>query len=238
MTTSPASVLLSVQLNVAPAHEHALNDWYHLHVPHLLREPGYRWGRRYVAVSGATKYLALYEVADRADLPALLGPDPGHRSANVNREFELFGGLQGLSDVAINVYEQISGPPFAALLMQGDYPLSLVQVDCRPEAEDEFNRWYDTSHVPNLLKVPGYVSGMRFRLVDDPALAHLGMAPAYLALYEIADQDAILGMSDPEWMTQAAREELQNWISVGAPMVRGETRWNIYRPLSKHWPAR
>jgi hypothetical protein len=233
--TSP--LLLSVQMNVAPAHEDAFNDWYHAHVPHLLTVPGYRWGRRYRAVMGEVAYLALYEIAARAWLPRLLGPDTAQRPDVVNDEFARFGELQGLSDVTINVYEQIYGPAFAGLLMARDYPLSVVTADCRPEVETEFNRWYDESHVPNLMQVPGYVSGMRFRLANDPALAHLQMSPRYLALYEIAGLDDVPYIADPERMSPGAQAEFENFRTIGVPMLAGAIRWNIYRPLAKHWPA-
>lgn len=45
--------------------------------------------------------------------------------------------------------------------------------------EEEWNRWYDTKHVPELLSVPGFVSARRYRAMDD--------AHSYLAAYEIVD---------------------------------------------------
>lgn len=236
MTARQDPLLLVVQMNVAPEHERAFNDWYHCHVPHLLAVPGYRWGRRYVGVFGPIRYLALYEIADRSWLPRLLGPDTAQRPEIVNDEFARFGHLAGLADVTINVYEQISGPPFSPALMEHDHLLSLVTAACRPEVEEEFNRWYDESHVPNLLKVPGYLSGRRFRLVDDPVLAHLGMKPKYLALYEIDGPASVPAIADPDRMSPAARAELQNFVTTGVPMLQGDIGWNIYRPLAKHWP--
>ena len=234
--SQPAALLLVVQMNVDPEHERPFNDWYHTHVPHLLEVPGYRWGRRYVGIYGDLKYLALYEIAEHSWLPSLLGPDPAGRPAVVNSEFAQFGRLAGLRDVSINVYEQIFGPPFTPALLERDAVLSLVTADCHPEVETQFNHWYDTSHVPNLLAAPGYLSGRRFRLVEDPVLAHLEMRPKYLALYELADEASVPLISDPDRMSPEARAEFQNWVAIGAPMVRGEIGWNIYRPLAKHWP--
>jgi hypothetical protein len=222
---------------VDEAHEPAFNDWYHGHVPHLLQVPGYRWGRRYVGVFGPVRYLALYEIADRSWLPALLGPNPEARPDVVNEEFARFGALEGVRDVVIRAYEQISGPQFTPRLLESDHPLSIVLTDARPDVEGEFNRWYDESHVPGLLQVPGYRSGLRFRLVDDPAIAHHGGRFRYLALYEIEDEASAPRISDPERMSQEARDEFGRFRSVGLPMLSGELSWNIYRPLAKHWPA-
>jgi hypothetical protein len=236
MGSDGAELLLLVQMNVDEAHERAFNDWYHCHVPHLLEVPGYRWGRRYVGIFGPVRYLALYEIADRSWLPALLGPDAEGRPPMVNEEFARFEALEGLRDVRIRAYEQLSGPRFTPLLQESDHPLSIVLTDPRPEVEAEFNHWYDTSHVPGLLQVPGYRSGLRFRSVDDPAVAHHGDRFRYLALYEIEDEASAPAISDPERMSQEARDEFARFQSVGLPMVSGDLSWNIYRPLAKHWP--
>ena len=39
----------------------------------------------------------------------------------------------------------------------------IVSMDVAPEKEALFNEVYDREHVPNLLKVPGVRSAMRFR---------------------------------------------------------------------------
>ena len=51
--------------------------------------------------------------------------------------------------------------------------------------EQEYNRWYNEQHVPDVLKVPGFVAAERFKLAQsDPN------APApYLAIYEIETND-------------------------------------------------
>lgn len=231
-------LLLIVTANVAPDQERAFNDWYATHVPRLLDVEGYRWGRRYRGVVGDIRYFALYEIAGREWLPRLLGQDEAQRPAIVNSEFAAWGQLSGLSETAIRVYEQIYGPPFSPLLMDRDYLLSLVTSDTRPDVEDEFNEWYSNSHVPNLLKVPGYISGMRFRVVDDPALAHLDQGPRYLALYEIQSLDSVPHIADPETMNAEARAEFQNFVTIGRPLLDGEIGWNIAKPLAKHWPNR
>jgi hypothetical protein len=43
--------------------------------------------------------------------------------------------------------------------------------------EEEWNRWYDGQHVPDLLSVPGFVSAVRFRERNSEG--------RYLALYEV-----------------------------------------------------
>jgi hypothetical protein len=59
-------------------------------------------------------------------------------------------------------------------------------VRARPvsaERDGELNDWYDGTHIPELLAVPGFVSARRFRRVGGDGVAE------YLAVYEIAADD-------------------------------------------------
>jgi hypothetical protein len=58
-----------------------------------------------------------------------------------------------------------------------------------PGKEDQFNEWYDTHHVPDVINVPGFISGQRFRLADSQFGGESSKAFKYLALYEIETDD-------------------------------------------------
>ncbi|HVX23177.1 MAG TPA: hypothetical protein VHB02_17685 [Acidimicrobiales bacterium] len=60
-----------------------------------------------------------------------------------------------------------------------------------PDAEDEFNEWYDEVHLKDLLAVPGIVGATRYRLGDvQPGTASVTATTApYLAIYEIEAED-------------------------------------------------
>jgi hypothetical protein len=55
--------------------------------------------------------------------------------------------------------------------------------------EAEFNEWYNSNHIPDVLNVPGFVSGHRFRLADAQMGGEASRAYKYLALYEIETDD-------------------------------------------------
>jgi hypothetical protein len=55
--------------------------------------------------------------------------------------------------------------------------------------ETEFNEWYNTNHIPDVLNVPGFVSGHRFRLAETQMGGDSSKAYKYLALYEIETDD-------------------------------------------------
>lgn len=56
--------------------------------------------------------------------------------------------------------------------------LVTVYADVPAEAEGEYNRWYDTHHIPERLKVPGFLAAARYT-------AYAG-EPKYLTVYELA----------------------------------------------------
>jgi hypothetical protein len=53
--------------------------------------------------------------------------------------------------------------------------------------EDEYNDWYDNTHLSDVLKVEGFVAAQRFKLAEtDPPQ---GFPHRYLALYEVESDD-------------------------------------------------
>ncbi|MDE2007451.1 MAG: hypothetical protein KGI51_12845 [Rhodospirillales bacterium] len=55
--------LLLVMIDVEPEHEADFNRWYNEeHVPERLSVPGFLNARRFVAIEGGPKYLALYDL--------------------------------------------------------------------------------------------------------------------------------------------------------------------------------
>jgi len=63
--------LLLAAMDFDPAHEAEINRWYdEEHFPERLAVPGVLWGRRYRAIEGAPRYLALYGLESPAVLDA------------------------------------------------------------------------------------------------------------------------------------------------------------------------
>jgi hypothetical protein len=61
--TSVRPLLHIVRVDIDPAHEDAFNHWYEtVHIPDLLGCPGWLSARRYVAMDGGPKYVAVYEI--------------------------------------------------------------------------------------------------------------------------------------------------------------------------------
>ena len=83
----------------------------------------------------------------------------------------------------------------------------LVQMDISPGHEADFNRIYDTEHVPEILKVPGVRDCTRYVLEKTNKD---GMA-RYLALYELESADLV---DSPAWLEAAA---VGDWIAKIRP---------------------
>jgi hypothetical protein len=80
--------------------------------------------------------------------------------------------------------------PDAAIGAAPQAYMYLVFSNPNEGAEDEYNRWYDAQHIPDVLSVPGFVSAERFRL-NDIQMYPGGKAamPLYLVSYVIRTDD-------------------------------------------------
>ena len=65
--------------------------------------------------------------------------------------------------------------------------LLMVKVDPPAGREAEFNKWYDTQHVPDRMAIPGFLSARRFTKIEGlPKDYAIGGEAKYLALYDLA----------------------------------------------------
>ena len=234
-------LLLMVQITCEKKHLEAFNTWYNSHLPNLLRIPGFTWAQRYLnLVEGLhdnPRFTAFYGIRDASDLPSLLQRDGDQFHPIAASEFAAFSQLKGMSGHLANVYQQISGTPLRAPLLASERPLSIVTAGVDPIHEAEWDRWYTTSHVPNLLQIPGYVMAGRFRMLEHEALTGFNTGPKYLAVYE-CENEAILPTLQPgAAMHPAAQAELDRWQDYGMLHAR-DFGWGMYRLISKHfkWP--
>ena len=83
--------------------------------------------------------------------------------------------------------------------------------------EDEFNDWYENTHLGEVLQVPGFVSAQRFQLLGDPA----GGAK-YLAVYELS--------GDPQKALAALGEAVANTMNMSDSMDSTSVVTKLYMP--------
>jgi hypothetical protein len=75
-----------------------------------------------------------------------------------------------------------------AVKHEGDTYNLLVFSNPVPGTEDEYNKWYDTQHAPDVTSVPGFVSAQRY-VVSDKQLRISDPLPKYLIVYKIVTND-------------------------------------------------
>ena len=97
-------------------------------------------------------------------------------------------------------------------MAMADY-LYIVQMDIPADKEADFNRIYDTQHVPNITTVPGVSGCTRFKLES----ADVDGVPTYLALYDIDSPDI------PQSAAWVAESDKGDWASQIRPHTSNRT---------------
>ena len=87
--------------------------------------------------------------------------------------------------------------------------LALMDIDAAQEAD--FNRVYDTEHVPERLAIPGFHSARRFHAVEG--------SPAYQAFYDLDSAQVLEGAA---YKALGGRDN--QWKKLVAPYVRNQVR--------------
>ncbi len=81
--------------------------------------------------------------------------------------------------------------------------LNIVSIECSPQNDEKFNKWYNEVHIPIFLKYKGLKKVTRYKIIEAP-----GAKPKYIVIYEFDTVDDLNGMfASPEF--KAAREEMQ-----------------------------
>ncbi len=194
-----------------PSREAEMNDWYsNHHVPDITRSGAVSNATRYVnpeakGTDDDRKYLALYE-SNEADLASSWARNLAQAVWRPWNDGIIIH--PALSKVWVGVYKRFgtqpeppSGKSAASVLM--------VLSDCEdPGREEEFNRWYDGVHVPDILETGAYWSARRFvnyALGPDQ--------PKYLALYE-SEGDGPSSLEALRKGLEAANAERSDAIAV------------------------
>ena len=182
-------------LDGPPERLEAFDRWYEEeHLPDLVGVPGIVGARRFVrdvaypyASPLGMDYMTLYDVESLAvfdtDQYQAFGRQPSPRTLEVTK---------GLG-YARNVYRQIS-PERGGLTGQGPRTtlamgtaILHIMTGCDPEAEDDFNGWYNEEHLPRLAEVDGVLHARRFIEAHGQPSEGDRLPLRYQAIYELAD---------------------------------------------------
>ncbi|MBI4233412.1 MAG: hypothetical protein HY686_03130 [Chloroflexi bacterium] len=204
-----------------PAQEEAFNRWYNeTHVPDILKTRLFSTAIRYRSGASSThttpaRYLAIYET-DQQDLESTL-KQLRERAAQLRAQGRYDDNLEIVSST---MFRRI-GPEFRRGGSGKASGLFFVLSNCSdPARQQEFNVWYDTMHIPDVLGTGLFHTGYRYEGLHPDA--NLGK---FLALYETAGDpgaaaEGLIARYRPRWI------ETGRWMETLQVVSRG-----VFAPL-------
>lgn len=94
-----------------------------------------------------------------------------------------------------------------------------------PSREDEYNKWYDGEHLPDVLKLPGFKGATRYK-VSEAQFAPVNTPAPYVAIYDV-DTDDLSAI--PQMMADAFTSGA---LPMNDVLVPGEIL--IFEQVSEH----
>ena len=217
--------LLVAGFDSSPVKHDEFDDWYDTeHVPERRAVKGFvnceRWiGADDPRISIATYDLESLDVLKSDAYRAIAGENLSPWSKRV------IGKAQRLCRFEAEQLPKPGADPGKAAserAPEGAGGMLFFAMNVLPEAEADFNAWYDEEHVPRLSAVPGCLSARRFRIVS--ALSE--GSHRYLALYHL---------TSPEVCSSKAWEEaaVTPWTLKIRPATRDRMRIALRRYARK-----
>jgi len=186
-------IMVMVRTDILPNIETDWNTWYDTrHIPDRLNIPGFISARRFVAVEGAPKYLTVYDLTsvDVLASEAYLTLRDKEYSQPPD-SYELITGK--LPNFYRGLYKQIY-PEQIEYHVPNTETILAAGYDVPTNKEEEFNVWYNTDHIPALLRVPGIVTARRFLAVETqlpPRAGRIKSSPKYVMLCDLESRDVL-----------------------------------------------
>lgn len=108
--------------------------------------------------------------------------------------------------------------------------LHVVQVNARPGRLQEFNDWYDSVHIPDVLSIPGVLGARRYELADDQIGRRAREYPyRFLTLYEFD--------GDPGEIVRAINEAIVGGRFAMSPALDPDYVAPVFLLRSAHTPS-
>ena len=210
---SVALGLLVAGFDASPVDPDEFNDWYDTeHMPERQRIAGFGRCERWIGADDPRIALATYDL----DSLAVLQGD-AYRSVGGENLSPWSKRVLGKAK-RICRFEAEQLPPGNTRAPDGAAGLLLYAMNVAPEAEQEFNAWYDEEHIPRLSAVPGCLCARRFRITAAVSDGN----QRYLALYHLASPEVC---SSRAWREAAVTP----WTGRMRPYFRDPMRLELRR---------
>ena len=94
-------------------------------------------------------------------------------------------------------------------------PKGIMVVQSRPvsaDREDEYNAWYASVHIPEILAVPGFTGARRYKVIGPDG-------PVYVAVYDIEADDVTAPVKELGARSAAGRHAKTDLLATDPPPV-------------------
>src|SRR6266481_4641936 len=81
----------------------------------------------------------------------------------------------------------------------------IAAMDFSACPEDEFHDWYDLEHIPERLRIPGFINAERWIAVDNPKLALAAYDLDAVDVLKSPPYQAIAGANSSPWTKRTGR---------------------------------
>jgi hypothetical protein len=205
--------LLVAGFDSSPVQEDEFNDWYDTeHVPERRAVKGFINCERWLGAENPKISIATYDLESLGVLKS-----DAYRAIGGENLSPWSKRVVGKANRVCR-FEAEQMAPGNAAAPQNAGGMLLFAMNVVPEAEADFNAWYDEEHVPRLSAVPGCLSARRFRV----ATAVSEGSQRYLALYHLASPDVC---SSKAWEEAAVTP----WTVKIRPLTRDRLRIPLRR---------
>jgi hypothetical protein len=191
--------LLVAAFDFSTAHADEFHDWYDLeHIPERKAVPGFGACERWIGDEQPTLSVATYDL-DSVDV---LGSKA--------YAFVAYGNLSVWSKRVTAMckrllrFEGAQIAPGGAAAPEGARALLLNAMNVAPEAEDDFNAWYDEEHLAALAEVPGTLAARRYRSTEPGGGTHRYVAIYHLESPDVARSKAWKAAVDTPWTARVS----------------------------------
>lgn len=189
-----AKGLLLAAFDYTGAQLDEFNDWYDTeHIPEREAVPGFGACERWLDDEGATVSVATYDL-DSLDV---LRSEPYRSIAYDN--LSPWSRRIGRKAKLLLRFEGVQTVPGEAAAPAGAGGLLVNAMNVTPEAEADFNAWYDEEHIPALAGVPGTLAARRYVAEGEAGGTHRYMAIYHLDSPDVTRSEAWKKAIDTPW---------------------------------------
>ena len=189
--------------------EEEFHAWYDTeHIPERMAVKGFINAQRWIGVDDPKFALATYDLESLRVLD-----DPAYKIRKAEGRSPWSRRIARKTKLLVRVVaEQL--PPGQVASPDEAEGLLVVGLNVKPEADADFQAWYDEEHVPALSKVPGTLCARRFKTTEGE--------PSYIAVYHLAN---------PEVQASAAWKAAVDtpWTARIRPQTFGRMRYVLRR---------